>query len=210
MSLINEMWGRLFKTVPSTEDLRLQLKVIEREQTKKRRDMEQKDQEKAERMKAAVAAQKTGKREMLQDIYRELQQMEIDKNYLSKDLRRLSLSKTALNSFLRKVEALEKRKDRKSMESLIVRFNENKDLQRAIDTGDVTDDAFNSLLEDVLHDETAAVAGTRDREDSGFRQFEAALGKMAEADSSGSDGLDLSHIQSEIDRAIKAERTADE
>jgi hypothetical protein len=33
---------------------------------------------------------------------------------------------------------------------------------------------------------------------------------MAEADSSGVDGLDLSHFQGEIDQALKAERAADE
>jgi hypothetical protein len=209
MSLMNEIWGRLFNSMPTPEDLQLQLRTIEREQARKRRDMEVKDEEKAQRLKAAVLAQKAGKRELLQDVYRELQQVEIDKNYLSHDLRRLSLSKTAMASFLRKVESLEKRKDRKSMESLIMRFNSNEALRRAIDKGDISDEAFNSLLEDVLQDETAAVTGTREKEDAGFSQFEAALAKMAEAETAP-DGLDMSTLHDEIDRAIKAEKPADD
>lgn len=208
MNFINGMWSKLFSSMPTTEDLRINLKEIEREQKAKRRDMEVKEEEKAQKMRAAVAAQKAGKRELLQDIYRDLQQAEIDKNYISKDLRRLSLSKTALNSFLRKVESLEKRKDRKSMESLIVRFNSSKELQRALDSGDVTDDAFNSLLEGILDDETSAVMGNRVREDSGFRAFEEAIGKISEADSTGEP--DLSRFQEDVDRAIKAEKVRDE
>lgn len=210
MSFINEMWGRLFNAPPSPEDILLQMKEVEREQKRKRRDMELKDDEKNRLMKDALAAQKSGKREKLQDIYRDLQQVEIDKNYIGKDLRRLSLSKTALNSFLRKVQSLEKHHDRKSMESLILRFNQSKDLQRAIDSADVSDEAFNSMLEGVLDDETAAVVGSRVREDSGFAAFEQALGKMADAETGASEDPDFSRFQNEIDRALKAEKSAGE
>jgi hypothetical protein len=210
MSFINEMWGRLFNSPPSPEDILLQLKEVEREQKRKRRDMELKDEEKSRLMKDALAAQKAGKREKLQDIYRDLQQIEIDKNYIDKDLRRLSLSKTALNSFHRKIQSLEKHHDRKSMESLILRFNNSKDLQRAIDSADVSDETFHSLLEGILDDETAAVVGSRVREDSGFAAFEQALGKMADAESGTGEDPDFGRFQGDIDRAIKAEKTAGE
>jgi len=210
MSFINDMWGRLFNAPPSPEDIQLQMKEVEREQKRKRRDMELKDEEKNRLMKDALSAQKAGKREKLQDLYRDLQQVEIDKNYIGKDLRRLSLSKTALNSFLRKVQSLEKHHDRKSMESLILRFNQSKELQRAIDSADVSDEAFNSMLEGVLDDETAAVVGSRVREDSGFSAFEQALGKMADAEGGASEDPDFSRFQADIDRAIKAEKSAGE
>jgi hypothetical protein len=211
MKFINEMWGRLFNAPPSPEDIQLQMKEVEREQKHKRRDMELKDEDKSRLMKDALAAQKAGKREKLQDVYRDLQQLEIDKNYIAKDLRRLSLSKTALSSFLRKVQSLEKHHDHKSMESVILRFNQSKELQRAIDSADVSDEAFNSMLEGVLDEETTAVVGSRVREDSGFAAFEQALGKMTDAESGGAaEEPDFSKFQHEIDRAIKAEKSAGE
>ena len=211
MSFMNDMWGRLFNSPPSAEDIQLQMKEVEREQKHKRRDMELKDEEKSRLMKDALAAQKSGKREKLQDLYRDLQQVEIDKNYINKDLRRLSLSKTALSSFLRKVQSLDKHHDRKSMERVIMRFNQSKELQRAIDSAEVSDEAFNSMLEGVLDDETAAVVGSRVREDSGFAAFEQALGKMADAETGGaSEDPDFSRFQNEIDRAIKSEKSVGE
>jgi hypothetical protein len=96
------------------------------------------------------------------------------------------------------------------MENLILRFNQSKDLQRAIDSADVSDEAFHSMLEGILDDETAAVVGSRVREDSGFAAFEKALDAMSGAEAGPGDDPDFSRFQNEIDRAIKAEKSAGE
>ena len=109
-------------------------------------------QRKQQKVKEAVTAKKGGKQEVLRDIFREMRQVEIDNGYVNNDLRRISLAKTALTSFLRKMEMLEKKKDRKSLQNLIVRFKDSA-IQKAIDTAEVDDDTFNDMLEEILGEE---------------------------------------------------------
>lgn len=202
------IWNQLFKKTPSADDIRVQLKEIERDQKKKRRDLEIKEQEKSAKVKGAVAAKKNGKEELLRDIFRELRQMEIDNSYLNTDLRRLSLSKTALSSFARKLEMLERRKDRKSLQNLIARFKDSA-IQHVIDKAEVDDEAFNGLLEEILGDEELAVASGKVKDDAGYTDFDRAIGEMAKADEAGADDEAYSKLEAEINKAIKAERIKD-
>jgi len=197
---------KLFSKSPSAADIRVQLKEIDRDQKKKRRDLDILTEEKQQKVKEAVAAKKSGKQEILRDIFREMRQMEIDNGYVNSDLRRLSLAKTALTSFLRKMEMLEQKKDRKSLQNLIVRFKESS-IQKAIDGAEVDDDTFNGMLEEILGDEEVAVTGGRVKEDSGFADFDKAIEQMAKAEESGSEEEELSRLQQEVDRAVKAEKT---
>jgi hypothetical protein len=197
------VWNQLFKRTPTSEDIRVQLKEVEREQKKKRRDLEEQEQKKAGKIKEAVAAKKNGKQELLRDVFRELRQMEIDNGHLNNELRRLSLAKTALSSFERRMQLLERKKDRKSLQNLIVRFKES-DIQKAIDKADVDDDTFNDMLEEILGEEELAATSGRAREDAGFAEFDSAIGQMAKADDP--DDEDLSKYAEEINRAIKAEK----
>jgi hypothetical protein len=201
-------WNKLFSKTPTLEDIKVQLKEVEREQKKKRRDLEVKEAEKNEKIKEAMAAKRAGKQEMLRDVFRELRQMEIDNGHLNTDLRRLSLSKTALASFSRKVEMLARKKDRKSLENLVVRFKESS-LQKAIDKAEVDDDTFNDMLEDILGDEEMAVTASRVKEDAGFEAFDSTLNKMIEAEKSGTEEEDLSKFQEDLAKAIKAEKVRD-
>jgi hypothetical protein len=152
-----------------------------------------------------VAAKKAGKQEILRDIFREMRQMEIDNGYVNNDLRRLSLAKTALTSFLRKMEMLEQKKDRKSLQNLIVRFKEST-IQKAIDGAEVDDDTFNDMLEEIMGEEELSVTQGKVKEDSGFADFDKAIEQMAKAEESGSEEEDLSKFQDEIDKAVKAEK----
>ena len=196
---------KLFSKTPSASDIRIQLKEIERDQKKKRRDLDVMTQEKQQKVKEAVAAKKAGKQEILRDIFREMRQMEIDNGYVNNDLRRLSLAKTALTSFLRKMEMLEQKKDRKSLQNLIVRFKESS-IQKAIDGAEVDDDTFNDMLEEILGEEELSVTRGKVKEDSGFADFDKAIEQMARAEESGSEEEDLSRLQEEIDKAVKAEK----
>ena len=202
------LWNMLFTKTPTVDDIKLQLKEVEREQKKKRRDLEIKEAEKNEKIKEAMSAKKVGKHELLRDLFRELRQMEIDNGYLNTDLRRLSLSKTALASFARKMEMLSRKQDRKSLEHLVMRFKDST-LQKTIDKADVDDDTFNGMLEDVLGDEEMAVTSGRVKEDTGFDAFDSTLSRMIEAEKSGSEEEDLTKFQQEIDKAIKAEKVRD-
>lgn len=203
------LFDKLFAKTPTAQELRIQLKEIERDQKKKRRDLDMLEQRKQDKVREAVAAKKAGRQEVLRDIFREMRQMEIDNGYINADLRRLSLTKTALNSFLRKMELLEKKKDRKSLQNLIVRFRESS-IQKAIDSAEVDDDTFNDLLEDILGEEEVAVTGARVKEDAGFADFDRAIAEMARAEEAGSDEEELARYQQEIERAIKAEKVRDE
>ena len=197
-------WNKLFSKTPTAQDLKVQLKEIDREQKKKRRDLEINETLKQEKIREAVAAKKAGRQELLRDIFREMRQMEIDNGYANLDLRRLSLSKTALNAFLRKLELLEKKKDRKSLQNIIVRFRESP-IQKAIDAAQVDDEAFQDMLEEILGEEEIEVTQGKGKEDAGFVQFDKAIEEMAKAEEAGSEEEDLDRYQEEINRAIKAE-----
>jgi hypothetical protein len=200
---------RFFAKTPNAQDLRVQLKEIEREQKKKRRDLDLMDSQKQDKVKEAVAAKKSGKQEILRDVFREMRQLEIDNGYINSDLRRLSLTKTALTSFLRKMELLEKKKDSKSLQNLIVRFRESS-IQKAIDAAEVDDETFNQMLEETLGEEELAVTSGKIKEDGGFSEFDKAIGEMAKAEEAGSDEEEIARYQQDIDKAVKAEKIRDE
>jgi hypothetical protein len=200
---------KLFSKSPTAADIRVQLKEIERDQKKKRRDLDVMEADKQQKVKEAVNAKKAGKQEVLRDIFRQMRQIEIDNGYVNNDLRRLSLAKTALTSFLRKMEMLERKKDRKSLQNLIVRFKESS-IQKAIDTAEVDDETFNGMLEEILGEEELSVTQGRVKEDVGFADFDKAIGEMAKAEESGSEEEDLSRFHEEINKAIKAEKVRDE
>ena len=200
---------KLFSKTPDPGDIRVQLKELERDQKKKRRDLDVLEQRKQQKVKEAVTAKKGGKQEVLRDIFREMRQVEIDNGYVNNDLRRISLAKTALTSFLRKMEMLEKKKDRKSLQNLIVRFKDSA-IQKAIDTAEVDDDTFNDMLEEILGEEELSVTQGRVKEDTGFADFDRAIGEMAKAEEAGSDEEELTKFQEEIDKAIKAEKIKDD
>jgi hypothetical protein len=200
---------RLFAKTPNAADIRVQLKELERDQKKKRRDLDVLEEKKQQKVKEAVTAKKGGKQEVLRDIFREMRQVEIDNGYVNNDLRRISLAKTALTSFLRKMEMLEKKQDRKSLQNLIVRFKDSA-IQKAIDTAEVDDDTFNDMLEEILGDEELSVTQGKVKEDTGFADFDRAIGEMAKAEEAGTDDEELNKFQEEIDKAIKAEKIKDD
>jgi hypothetical protein len=167
------------------------------------------DRQKQDKVKEAVAAKKSGKQEILRDVFREMRQVEIDNGYINSDLRRLSLAKTALTSFLRKMELLEKKKDRKSLQNLIIRFRESP-IQKAIDAAEVDDETFNDMLEEILGEEELSVTSGKVKEDVGFSEFDRAIGEMAKAEEAGSDEEEIARYQEEVDKAIKAEKVRDE
>jgi hypothetical protein len=200
---------KLFAKQPNADDLRVQLKEIERDQKKKRRDLDVLTQTKQQKVNEAVNAKKAGKQELVRDIFREMRQLEIDNGYLNADLRRLSLAKTALTSFLRKMEMLEKRKDRKSLQNLIVRFKDSS-IQKTIDSAEVDDDTFNDMLKDILGEEELAVSrGKEEDVEAGFAQFDKALEQMAGSLDSGDEEA-VKQMQQEIDKAVKSDKVQTE
>ena len=176
--------AKLFSRTPSAQDIRLQLKEIERDQRKTRRDLDVLEQAKQQKVKQAVAAKKAGNQELLQDIFREMRQAEIDNGYVNNDLRRLSLTKIALKAFLRKAELLDKKQDRKSLQNLVSRFSSST-IQKAIDSAEVDDDTFSGMLEDILGDEEVTATHAKGKEDVGFAAFDQAIGEMAKAEEFG-------------------------
>ncbi len=200
-------WWDLFRKSPTANDIRVQLKETEHGQKKMRRDLDIKEREKNAKISQAKTAKQDGKQELLRDLFRELRQMEIANGYLNKDLRRLSLEKVALTALARKLEMLERRKDRKSAQILLTSFQESA-IRRKIDEGEVDDEAFNTLLEEILGDEELALTTERVKEDAGFADFEQALDKMMKAEA-GAEDEELSQALDEVERAIKSERLAD-
>ncbi len=179
-----KLLSRLFEKAPSVQDVRLQLKQIERDQRKKRRELEALAQSKQAKVEAAVTAKKAGRQELIQDIFRDMRQAEIDHGYLSNDLRRLSLARTALTAFLRKAEILEKSNDRKSLQNLVRRYSSSS-LQKTIDLAEVDDETFGNMLEEILGEEEISVAGDKVHEDAGFAEFDRAIEQMAKAEDIG-------------------------
>jgi len=172
--------AKLFDKTPSAIDIRLQLKQIERDQRKKHRDLDVLEQTKLAKVEQAVAAKKAGKQELVQDIFRDLRQIEIDHGYANSDLRRLSLAKTALTAFLRKLVMLEKNKDRKSLQNLIRRYKTSS-IQKTIDSAEVDDDTFGNMLQEILGEEEISVAQEKVQEDAGFAEFDRAIEEMAKS-----------------------------
>jgi hypothetical protein len=176
--------AKLFSRTPSAVDIRLQLKQIERNQRQKRRELDVLEQQKQAKVEAAVAAKKAGQQELGQDIFRDLRQIEIDHGYVKSDLRRLSLSKTALTAFLRKLEMLEEKKDHRSVQNLMRSYNSSS-IQKTIDQAEVDDDTFGSMLQDILGETESTVTEEKAKEDKGFAEFDLAIGEMAAAESAG-------------------------
>jgi hypothetical protein len=176
--------AKLFSRTPSALDIRLELKQIERDQWKKRRELDGLEQMKQAKVEAAVAAKKAGKQELVQDIFRDMRQIEIDHGYVHSDLRRLSLSKTALTAFLRKLEMLEKNKDHKSVQNLMRGYNSSS-IQKVIDQAEVDDETFGSLLQDILGETESSVAQEKVKEDAGFAEFDRAIEEMAASEEPG-------------------------
>jgi low affinity Fe/Cu permease len=170
--------ARLFSKNPSASEIDDQLKELELDQKKKRRDLIMLEQKKQERVMRAVEAKKAGKQSLVMDLFREVSQIEIEIGHANSDLRRLSLAKAALNSFLRKMQLLEQKKDRKGLQKLIERFRDSS-IQKTIDKADVNDDTFNELLEDVLGAEEEAAGQSQARDDLGFAEFERTITAMA-------------------------------
>jgi hypothetical protein len=200
--------ARLFSKTPSVQELRDQVKEIDQEQRRKRRDLVMLDQAKQEKVKKAVEAKKAGRQELLRDIFRDVSQVEIDLGNANSDLRRLSLTKTALTSFIRKAEMLESNKDRKSLQSLVKRFQDSS-IQKTIDSAAVDDDTFNIMLEDVLGEEEGATTQVKGKEDSGFADFERAIGQMAKADEPGADEPEPSRMQDRSQASARGLKTQD-
>jgi hypothetical protein len=171
--------AKLFDKTPKALDIRLQLKQIERDQWRKRREVDDLVQTKQAKVEQAVAAKKAGKQELVQDIFRDMRQIEIDYGHANSDLRRLSLTKTALTAFLRKVEIIEKNKDHKSLQNLLRRYNSSA-IQKTIDLAEVDDDAFGSMLQEVLGEEEVSAAQEQVHEDAGFAEFDRAIEEMAQ------------------------------
>jgi hypothetical protein len=208
------LFSKLFGKTPDAKKLRLQLKEVEREHRQKQRQLQLLDQSKQEWVQKAVAAKQAGKQEVVRDIFRKLRQIEIDYGYVSADLRRLSLSKTALNSIGRKLTTLENSRDSKSLKTFHARL-QNSPLQKAIDAAAVDDDTFNDLLHEILGEEESAVAKTKAKEDTGFSDFDRAIGEMAEAEDSGigsrqslPQSADLSGVSGSVRRQRIAEARA--
>ena len=189
MNLIDRLSG---KNV-SAQNIRLQLKEIERDQIRKRRDLDILTQTKQEKVRQAIEAKKSGRQEVLREIFREMRQAEIEIGNANTDLRRLSLAKTALTSFLRRVQTLESRKDRKSLQNLIVRLKDGA-IQKAIDTAQVDDETFSDRLEEILGEEEISVTERGTKEDAGFAEFDRAIGEMAKAEEAGAGDEDISRL----------------
>ena len=107
------------------------------------------------------------------------------------------------------MEMLEKKQDRKSLQNLIARFKDST-IQKTIDTAEVDDDTFNDMLEEILGDEELSVTQGKVKEDTGFADFDRAIGEMAKAEETGTDDEELNKFQEEIDKAIKAEKIKDD
>lgn len=204
MSLLS----KLFSKTQSAQELQDKLKEIDLEQRKKRRDLAMLEEAKQQKVKRAVEAKKAGRQALLRHIFRDVSQIEINIGNATSDLRRLSLTRTALSSFVRKAEMLEKKKDRKSLQKLVARFNDSS-IQKVIDSASVDDDTFNSMLEDVLGEEEVSAAQSKVKEDTGFADFDRAISDMSKAEDAGAGDEDLTGLRQEAHKpaAIAATRT---
>ena len=176
--------AKLFSKTPSVSEINQKLKELELDQKKKRRDLIMLEQKKQEKVKRAVEAKQAGRQSLVKDLFREISQVEIDIGYANADLRRLSLSKTALTSFMRKMQLLEQQKDRSGLQKLIERFRDSS-FQNTIDKATVDDDTFKDLLEDVLGEEEGVAGRSKARDDLGFAGFDSAIGELAKVDETG-------------------------
>jgi len=177
MNLLDSMFGK----TSSVRDIRVHLKEIEREQRRKRLELDAVAQNKQLNVQEAIAAKKAGRQEKLRDIFREMRQLEIDYRYINNDLRRLSLTMTALSSLARRVEILERGKNRQGIQRLVMRLKKSS-IQKAIDSAEVSDDTFNEILEEILGEEEVAAIQSKVRGDSGFAEFDRAISEMAKVE----------------------------
>jgi hypothetical protein len=188
-----------FSKSPKAKDLRLELKEIDRQQKIKKRELKQAESRKEEKIKETVAVTRSGEKGALGNEFRVLRQIEMDIGYLNVDLRRLSLARTALSMFLKKMES----QDRKSLQELAIRFRESP-IQKAIDSAEIDDPTFNRMLKEVFENEKTPAADGQAKTDPLFKAFEHAVSKLAEAEDAGADEQKIETCRQELDKAIKA------
>jgi hypothetical protein len=200
--------SKLFSKTPSVMDIRLHLKEIERDQIKQRRHLDILVQAKQEKIDQAVGHKKSGRQDLVQESFREIRQIEIDIGNANGDLRRISLSKLALNSLLRKAQMFEHSKEHKSLQNLMLRF-QDKSIQKAIDTAEIDDDSFNEMLEGILGEAEDSVIQGKIKEDAGFAEFNDAISRMAEAEMSGAGSTDHLPPQSDLISGMRIQKDHD-
>lgn len=181
-----DLLTRLLGKTPGTQDVRQQLKDIELNRKKRGRDLALLEQSKQERLRRAVEAKKSGRRDLLRDYYRELSQIEIDIGYTQNDLRRLSLARIALNAFLTRLTMLEQKRDRKGLQYLITRFRDSS-VQSAIDKAAVDDDTFGHMLDEILGEQIPVARGD-EIEERGWEVFDRTIGDMVTAEQTSAVG----------------------
>lgn len=209
IGIVKGIWSSWFDAPPSVEELRLKLKELEREQTKVRREGQLVSDDKATKLQEAVAAEKAGKEELLQDVFREMRQLDIDASFFNRELRRMSLGKMALKGYIRRLEMLDRRKDQKSIESLIGRIRSSS-LQTLIAKAEVSDDMFMATLEDILGEEEAAAAGPASVADAGYEQFKRTVSAIARAEDGNADAAEIERLKAQAEQSLKVERSRDE
>ena len=201
------LW-KLFSRIPSVPELQDKLKEIDLEQRKRRRDLAMLEETKQQKVNRAVEAKKAGRQDLLKDLFRDVSQVEINIQNAHSDVRRLSLTRTALSSFVRKAELLEMKRDRKSLQKLIARFNDSSIL-KVIDSASVDDDTFHSMLEDVLSGEEVSATQSTTKENTGFADFDRAISDMLKVEDTGAGDENLTAPRQEAHKpdAMAATRT---
>ncbi len=175
------MIAKLFAKTPNAADIQEQLKEIEHARRRRQRDLILMEGKKQEKTKQAINTKKAGRQAVLRDIFRDMSQIEMDIGYANSDLRRLSLEKSALTSFLRKIEILEQKKDHQGIQNLITRIR-NSSIQNAIDKAEVNDAAFNDMLADILGEEEGFASQGKEKDEAGFAEFDKTIGERAQAE----------------------------
>lgn len=205
------LWDKLFTKQLTSADCLTNVKEIERQQRSRRRELEIQQQEKAQHVKEAVAAEKAGKTELVREIFRDLRQLDVDMGHLDKQLHRLSLARLAMKHYSRKLQVLEDKKDRKGISAIIESF-QSSGIQAKIDAAEVSEEQLESELGDVLTEVETQVSGRRIREDAGFEEFRKTISTIAQSEDAAADPEAIaSKYSKDIDRAIKgAAERADE
>ena len=188
--------------MPKKEDFSVTLKELEREQRKHRRRLEQIEERKTKKIGDAKEAKRTGKDELCKDIFRELREIEFERDDLSKDLNRLSLEKLAITRVSRKLLKLEQGKDRNKLPQLLAKIKEK---MPDLDKVSVDEEVYMEFLNDILEEEKEALDMKTEAEDEGYREFERTLEDMISAEDEAGEDFDDEEFVKKLDKTIKKE-----
>lgn len=199
MSFFEELFGR--KKVTSKE-LRIQLRRIERQRLRKRRELKKVESRQAELIEQVKEARRDGNSIEVDYMWEELKGLKIDKAYLIREATVLNLEGITVKKYVRGMERMERRDNHEGIQKLLTRLR-GSGLDAKLQAENINTDEYLDELRAVLEETGLEMDLMTDGdEDPEKAAFLAEIDEINAAEESGDLGL-ASERETELARKLE-------